>query len=159
MIANNSKASLLPIVLLALLPFIAACKDNSDSRQEEFALASYVGDVERMEALIDDGVDVNAAAGFESHETSPPLILAAGGGHTEAVKLLLRHRADPNVAGREGSTPIIAAAAGGHMAVVELLIANGANVNANSSFGSALTLAQSNGHADVVTLLRQAGAR
>jgi uncharacterized protein len=112
-----------------------------------------------MEELLDDGADVNAPAGFESHQTQPPLTLAAGNGDSEAVRLLLRRGADVNVRGNNNLTPLIAAVWGGHTDVVRVLIAGGADVNADSSFGDALSIAKDKNYVELIDILNNAAAK
>lgn len=49
----------------------------------------FSGHIEMMELLISDTVDVNSQS-----ESGTPLIWAAGHGQQEALKLLLKHKAD-----------------------------------------------------------------
>ena len=50
----------------------------------------YSGSIEVTEMLVDTGADVNAK-GYNGYT---PLILAANGGHTSIIRMLLRH---PNI--------------------------------------------------------------
>jgi pectate lyase len=86
--------------------------------------AAYTGDIAKVKAFIQDGVDVNAA---ESRRWMP-LNFAVSGGHKEVVELLIVHGAKVNPEGDR--SPLHVAAAVGHADVVKLLIANGADVNA-----------------------------
>jgi hypothetical protein len=60
-----------------------------------------------VRALLEGGADVNAFGG-----DSNPLIMAAGYGDTETVRLLLDHGAKPELATRQGVTALAAAATG-----------------------------------------------
>ena len=86
------------------------------------------------------------------------LLMASKGGHKQIVELLLRHRADTEVAGRAyGTTSLVAAAHQGHAEVVALLLREGANPFKTLNDGSnALGRAREAGHAEVVRVLQQA---
>jgi uncharacterized protein len=56
-----------------------------------------------MQALLDAGAGVDLAA--QLGETA--LILAAGGRGGDSIKLLLAHRADPNISDRQAKTPLM----------------------------------------------------
>ena len=54
---------------------------------------------------------------------------------------------------------LIYAAERGHINVVKYSIGQGANINAEKSGDTALSTAEDNGHTEVVSILREAGAR
>lgn len=60
-----------------------------------------------IEALLDAGAAVNAVGG-----NTTPLIMAAGYGQTDIVRILLKHGADPRLATRPGATALAAAVGG-----------------------------------------------
>ncbi len=60
-----------------------------------------------VEALLDAGASVNAVGG-----NTTALIMAAGYGQTEIVRILLKHGADPRLAARPGATALAAAVGG-----------------------------------------------
>ncbi len=113
-------------------------------------------------------VELFLAAGM-SPDTHHPLrgsalILAAGKGHAEIVRMLLAKGADANPPiywDLIGRTLLIAAAENGHTAVVKDLLEHGAYVNGKGGFlhSTALHAAQAGKHEEVVRLLKQAGAR
>ena len=87
------------------------------------------------------------------------LILAAGRGHIEIVKLLLENGADVNSRTKDGDTALIVASKAGHTNVVKLLLERGADVNAKNRNGRmALMGATNQGHLNVVKLLLERGA-
>ena len=55
------------------------------------------------------------------------LRVAATSGHTQVVKVLLKHGADPNIRGKDGLTAISFAKARVHVEIVNLLRAAGAD--------------------------------
>jgi ankyrin repeat protein len=111
--------------------------------------AASRGDVEAVRAFLAGGADVNEqTAGFAS-----PLAAAAGGGHLEAVELLLEAGGAADLPGAS-VTPITSAAQHGRAAVVRRLLEAG--VPAERS-GSAMLAACAQGHLEVVRLLVEAG--
>ncbi|KAL2082884.1 hypothetical protein ACEWY4_020657 [Coilia grayii] len=65
-----------------------------------------------------------------------PLSEAAGGGHPEAITLLLERGADVNTQGAFGRTPIYRAAFGGHLGAVQTLLQSGADPRTHADDGS-----------------------
>lgn len=103
--------------------------------------AAALGDLTAVEALLDAGVDADAASEYGA----TALALAADKGYAEVVKALLEHGA---VVGATDSfyqsTPISWAAYNGHAQVVRLLLAAGAD------FGPALGMAVERNKPEVV---------
>jgi ankyrin repeat protein/Flp pilus assembly protein TadD len=88
------------------------------------------------------------------------LILASAAGKTETVDALLAGGADIDAQNKNGITALMVASFQGNVPTVRLLIARGGNVNRRADDGStAVSLATSKNHPDVVTILKQAGAR
>lgn len=86
---------------------------------------------------------------------------AARDDHAEIVRLLIAHGADVNAVEEDQMTSMHAAVAFDcHIATMELLIMAGADVNAKESNGFApLFFAASDGHDEVVRVLRSHGAK
>ena len=74
-----------------------------------------------------------------------PLSLAASGGYTNIIKLLLAHGAEINsrTGSKLGISPLMLAAMNGHTAAVKLLLDMGSDINAQieTNRNTALTLA------------------
>ena len=96
-----------------------------------------------------------------------PLIIAAYNGNLNAVKILLRYKADIEALGSikidgkviEGCTPLWAASLAGHLDVVKLLIERNAEVDCRTSTNSTpLRSAAFRGHLDIVRFLVENGA-
>jgi ankyrin repeat protein len=89
-----------------------------------------------------------------------PLHLAARHGRTEAVRILLEHKADSNASLDSGWRPLHAAAQEGHAAVARLLLLHRASPDARLKEDklTPLHLAAHNGHLEVVRLLLEKGA-
>ena len=100
-----------------------------------------------------------------------PLIVAAGNGNLDCVKVLLRYKADmesrcgddddDNASfSHQGYTPLLMAARNGHFDVVSCLVENGADVNSPENNNlTPLMMACKSGHVNVVTFLVEHGAR
>ncbi|XP_076942973.1 uncharacterized protein LOC143613028 [Bidens hawaiensis] len=112
-----------------------------------------IGHIELMELLISCGVDVNSQS-----ESGTPLIWAAGHGQQEALKLLLKHKADPNIETDDGITPLLSAVAAGSLQCLDLLIQAGAKVNIIAGGATPLHIAADIGNSELITCLLKAGA-
>jgi ankyrin repeat protein len=125
--------------------------------------AAWEGDVRRIEALINAGADVNA----RDQDLGTPLAAASYNGNPDAVRLLLDRGAEVDAKDGEGMTPLMNASLNGKAEVVRLLLAKGADVNAVSTRTvdgkrlevTALKLARGRSQADVIEILRRAGAK
>lgn len=73
---------------------------------------------EALKVLIEAGADVNAA---EATEAFTPLMMAAGLGQTEVVKILLAHKANRDLLDNDGDSALKHAQNSGHVDIVELL--------------------------------------
>src|SRR5208282_2025151 len=95
-------------------------------------LALANGDAALSEKLLKAGADPKATRW--NGETT--LMIAAGAGSVEEVKLLIAAGLDVNATeGHKGQNALMWAAAEGHSDVVDVLIQNGANVNATTRNG------------------------
>jgi len=99
--------------------------------------AAMQGDVERVEALIAQGADLDAAQG----DGMTALHWAAEQGHATMARRLLDAGATVSVTTRLGAyTPLHMAARGGHAEVVAALLESGANPAARTSTGGSTPL-------------------
>nr|XP_042717213.1 IQ motif and ankyrin repeat domain-containing protein 1 isoform X9 [Chrysemys picta bellii] len=116
-------------------------------RKKRMLEAAFDGDVEEMKAVLKEVSDLDTKNGVGTDEKgkamrlsnhinmvectdvngNTPLSEAAGGGHPNAIKLLIENGANPNCKGAFGRTPLYRAAFGGHMAAVETLLQYGAD--------------------------------
>eukprot|EP01034_Spumella_vulgaris_P029886 gene29886-37014_t len=71
------------------------------------------------------GADVNATNDLIPCSTA--LFAAAHHGHLEAVKLLIQHKAHPDIPNKNGTSAFMHACQGGHLEICEYLIS--LNVN------------------------------
>ncbi|MCY3688565.1 MAG: hypothetical protein F4Y89_10605 [Gammaproteobacteria bacterium] len=150
--------------------------------------AAKDADWERLQALVEDGVNPNAIYGDGStalhwasyHDNAAaagllidssanvnattdlgatPLWLAAENGSLEMANLLLEAGADPNIALFSGETIVMTAAQSGNGDVVRALLAAGADPNAAvTREQTALMWAANRGHAGAVAALIEFGA-
>ena len=79
--------------------------------------AAWEGNTGQAQALIHDGIDVNARDAFGR----TALLIAASQGHTYIVQILLEAGADPGVKDNVGTTALVAAEARGYSRIVSLL--------------------------------------
>lgn len=112
-----------------------------------------IGHIELMELLISAGVDVNSQS-----ESGTPLIWAAGHGQQDALKLLLKNKADPNIETDDGITPLLSTVAAGSLPCLELLIQEGAKVNIIAGGATPLHIAADIGNTELIACLLKAGA-
>ncbi|MFC1634984.1 ankyrin repeat domain-containing protein, partial [Planctomycetota bacterium] len=114
--------------------------------------AAYVGDLSKVKAFIDEGVEINKKndmGGTAMHS-------AAAGGHREVVEFLIGKGADIDAQNRRGQTPLHIVADGGHQDVVQLLLGRGAAVNVKDKRGrTPLDLAQEAKHSEIFDVLRR----
>ena len=109
-----------------------------------------------LQQIIVHGAQVNAA----NKDGATPLLLACSTVQTQSVRLLLKAKADPNIADADGDTSLHeAVAANCSEGLLQEIIGCGAEVNAVNKKGiSALLLGCFHGYTDSVEVLLSAGA-
>jgi ankyrin repeat protein len=132
---------------------VALARERDLDVFEAAALGALEALIERCE---EDAGRVNAYA----EDGWTPLHLAAFFGNVEIAKELLRRNAVVDARSRTGNvTPLQSACAGDHVLVASLLIGAGADVAARQDNGhAALDSARRNGNAEIIELLKTAGA-
>jgi hypothetical protein len=149
----------------------AGANENHQGFLNKTALlwAAERGYVDVVELLLANEADPN----INDVEGLTPLMVAARSGNAPIVQWLLGHDADPNklevpdvpgsggkAFGSTGMSALIYAARAGHDDIVKQLIEAGSNVNAMSRRGeTAMREATSNGHQEIVQLLKVSGAQ
>jgi outer membrane protein assembly factor BamB len=167
--------------LLVLIPsFTFTVRAQADEKSDQLLEAAKQGDAARVKVLLEKGTDVNARNAYGASA----LTYAAEKGHLAVVELLLKHKADVNVrdkfykatplnwafmknrwdvvkvlieAGSSGAEETLQGAAlQGHTDIVRLILAKSKPQEAQLSQALAATPAK---HAEIVTLLKDAGAK
>jgi hypothetical protein len=118
--------------------------------------ASQRGDLEQMQRLLALGAPVDETGGFGF----TPLIWAVREGHASAVRLLLKHGANPELrAGVNSWTPLMHAVHKGQEAAALALVNGGAAIDATDGNGvTALIMAAGYGYSGIVQGLLKRGA-
>ena len=119
--------------------------------------AARTGNRLALTVLLEHGADVDAV---EAWRGQTALMWAVAQNQGDAVDVLLRAGADPNVRSSGGFTPILFAAREGYLDVIDALVRAGANVDdvVPSSGMSALVMSVYNAHYDFAKALLAAGA-
>ncbi len=90
-------------------------------------IAAFIGDNDKVKALLQNGANVNAVA--NDFEGTTPLCAAASRSHLKTVKILLNNKADVNQQeGKSGKTAVWYASHDGNFGMVEQLIKEGADL-------------------------------
>lgn len=97
------------------------------SPQQLLFVAAYEGDVGKVRALVEAGVDINVRWGLYNQAA---LIRAVQSGSEECVRYLLEQGALVDKTDCENSTPLMYAASLGNVAILNLLLEAGADINA-----------------------------
>ena len=116
------------------------------------ALASFFGNADVAEFLINQGANIDLAANNPMQVA--PIHAAVAGKHRAIARMLVENGANVNARQQQGWTPLHAAAQNGDEELVQLLLEKGADREARSEGGqTALDLAMVNGHGGVARLL------
>lgn len=116
--------------------------------------AVFFGHAETVKALLDAGVEVNAAS-RESMKVTP-LASAAAARQTEIARILIAHGANVNAKAASGHIPLHEASANGNVELVRLMIESGADINAKTDDGrTPLDFATEYNRPEVIEILKQ----
>jgi len=121
-------------------------------------MAAAEGRLDVVQLFLAKGLDIN----LPDEKTQGPIFYAAGGGHTELVKMLLDRKAAIRGTGMMADvagTPLHDAARGGHIATMELLIARGVPLTATEFGRTALEVAANEGQVEAMKLLLAKGMK
>ncbi|MDE1151384.1 MAG: ankyrin repeat domain-containing protein [Micavibrio sp.] len=109
---------------------------------------------QRIATMLEKG----ASPDVKDKNGNTPLLVSARKGTVDAATLLLKHKADTEIADG-GETPIFAAVEAGHASMVELLAGAGANIFATNATGmTPIDVARMKSKADIVPILESAAA-
>lgn len=143
------------ILVLLLGVSGAGCTKDSDM-DNEFAMAAKHGDMGKVQALLQRGVNVD---GVDRKFGATALMWAAHEGHTDIVRLLLDSGATIDAQQSLGRTALWYTAQQGRRAAAEILIAAGANVDLAAKDGTTpRDIALERGHPEIAELLTKAEA-
>ncbi|AII53462.1 hypothetical protein N008_15945 [Hymenobacter sp. APR13] len=135
------------------LPFLA----NAQTATQKVYATIVKNQPEALEKLLAAGADANAPVEMVPGFPTTFLILAAGKGQLELVKILVKYKAQIDKNDSFNSTALMAAADEGSAEVAAFLLASGANPNAKDSDGKdVLAHAKEGGSSDVVKLIHKA---
>lgn len=95
----------------------------SDATDEPLHDASYAGDMNEVQRLLDQGYDINS----KDSAGATPLHYAASGGHLEVVDMLLKRGANVHAQGHLDYTPLHLAYFNGHLTIIARLVSHGAD--------------------------------
>ena len=126
----------------------------SEDGFQPLGLACYFGHFEAAEYLVKAGALINSPS--RNGLKAAPIQSAAAAGHVKIVKMLLEHRADPNVREQGGYTPLHAAAHNGDETMIRALLYGGADLDVKSNDGKTpLDLAREAGHTKAAEILEE----
>lgn len=131
-------------------PLIIAARNGHD-KVVRMLLSKYNPNIEQEGTVKFDGYVIEGAS---------PLWCAAGAGHINVVKTLVRYGANVNHPTRTNSTPLRAACFDGRLDIVQFLTEHNADIHiANKYNNTCLMIASYKGYLDVVTFLIKKGAK
>ena len=126
--------------------------ETRNEMEQDLLQAAEYGGVDRVKALLDSGVSVDAV----DREKSTALGNAAVGGYVKVMEVLLDRGANVNAQNKDGITPLMRAAGNGHMEAVKLLLARGADPHMVDREGlTALQFAEMLGRREIAQILRE----
>ncbi|GFS03468.1 protein fem-1 homolog B-like [Elysia marginata] len=130
-------------------PLVAAAMGGS-TKVVQVLLSNFELDLEQRTTVRFDGYVIQEATA---------LWCAAGAGHLDIVKLLIKYGACVNSKTATNSTPLRAACFDGHLAIVEYLLEQGADLTIPNKYSNTcLMISSYKGHAEVVRHLLHKGA-
>lgn len=161
MFSGQGRVFKILLVVLALLPLFGCSKSKDDLIKElnalnfqfngdDFVRSAAEGDQKALGLFFTAGFDVNTpnTAGYTG------LMVASERGRPDIIKLLLDHKADPNVTGRDGTSALMLASENNQPEIVKSLIGRGADPNRQDNNGwTALLKAAYQGNAKCIEIL------
>ena len=135
-----------------ILRLVAAPGEISDATR--LAIAAQSGDLERIEALLADGADVNAP----DADGSSPVLHAALAGHAGAVALLAEWGGQVEAANSDGLSALGILVMSGNLEAVSDLLSHGATADHKMNGIPLLSLAVVAGNDSMVDMLLERGA-
>lgn len=119
-------------------------------------LPAAAADPDAVARLLELGLPVDS----RDERGATALLRASGAGALQSVQRLLAAHADPEIVVDTGASPLSAAVSARHPDIVRALVTAGVPVDRRHADGvTALMIAAALGHADMLVLLRELGAR
>ena len=135
---------------------------SPELRGTHLLAAAFDNEHRIVQALIGTYINVDAyrQKGVWSENGMTALMIAAQGGYSTVVKVLLEASANPNLADEDtGGTPLIYAVESGDVETASLLLEAGADINSQNITGkTALMKAAEFGNVEIAKTLLQSGA-
>lgn len=129
---------------------------------EKLIRAAETGDVNLAHEAINEKANINHINIYlrPNAYRKTPLMIAAGNGHAEVVRLLLKHNANINIQDDLcGNNALMRATQNGHVEIVRFLLKHHTNINTQDiSRNTALILAAANNKIEVVYILLEYNA-
>lgn len=144
------KKLLLVFALLLTGSIVASAQSTPTQKVYAAVIKNHPADVD---ALLASGADANAPVEMMPGFPTTFLVIAAGNGHLDVVKALLKNKAQVDKTDSFQMTPLMAAAANGSLDVVEFLLASGANPKAKDKDGKDVLAAAKEGENEQVIKL------
>ena len=146
---------LLACVLSGHLPVALAQKGMDQINiNGQFVMAARVGQVERVNALLQEGAKVNS----RDRNGDSPLNMAAAKGNIALADALMKADADVNLANLAGVTPLMGAAFSANAEILQKLLAKGAKTEpVDRVKKNAATYAAGSGCSDCLLALIRSG--
>jgi ankyrin repeat protein len=114
-------------------------------------LACMEGNIKSVKFLLNQGYDVNYQ---NSNFKLTALQYAIVNKHNDITKLLLEHKANPNIKGTGGTSPFLIASKYGDVETIKMLLENGADINSEDESGhTALIKAIKRGKTEITDYL------
>src|ERR1700694_3359809 len=113
---NVTRLRTRPLILGILVVLVCLLTGAQANAQEKDLFdAAQAGDLQRVKALLDAKVDVNA----KNNNGGRALMFASANGHLDVVQVLLAKGAEVNAKDNDGDTALIMASGIGHTDVVQ----------------------------------------
>ncbi|XP_018587449.2 transient receptor potential cation channel, subfamily N, member 1 isoform X2 [Scleropages formosus] len=144
-------------IITALMEYDAdAAAATKEAGETPLHYCARVGNSDVLQAILSNVEDNSLSLVVNKHAKNgrSPLLLAAEGGHTEVVKVLLQNHARVDIFDEQGKAALHLAAEHGYEEIADILLSNKAFVNAKTKLGmTPLHLGAQSGSTCLVMLL------
>jgi len=141
---------------LFLVTLVACSLALANSKDQIALIKSFrKGDMQRVEQLVNDGVELNYEMGLS------PLVMAVRSENLALVDMMIKAGADVDFIESQPANALISAASTGNEALIDLILAENPDLDTRASsvpYRTALMQASESGHLNIVTILVDAGA-